>query len=181
MLKKVNRGRPTEGDAFAVDYNYASNRGHQLHFNETLALELLEHIASGQSLRSFCLQKREDGKMRAIEGRPSMMTVLRWRAQIPEFSRMYDQARLDQADSLVDEIIDIADDESIDPKSRRVRVDSRKWCASKMKPKVYGDRVAVTGADGAPPVGVMAVPMQLSDAQLETIAAQALTAPIKAT
>jgi hypothetical protein len=35
---------------------------------------------------------------------------------------------------------------------QRLRVDTRKWFASKLYPKVYGDRVAteVTGADGGP-------------------------------
>lgn len=68
---------------------------------------------------------------------------------------------------MADEIIDIADDgerdyikdaeghETVnyDHISRaRLRVDARKWIASKLKPKKYGDKqsVAVTDPDGGP-------------------------------
>jgi hypothetical protein len=51
------------------------------------------------------------------------------------------RAREDQADTLADEILDIADDSSLDPSDRRVKIDARKWIASKLKPKTYGDKV----------------------------------------
>ena len=36
----------------------------------------------------------------------------------------------------------------------KLRVDARKWMASKMAPKKYGDKLAVGGADDLPPVKV---------------------------
>jgi hypothetical protein len=63
---------------------------------------------------------------------------MRTRAKI---RKMYAHAREDQADALADEMLDIADDSSLDPNDRRVRIDTRKWVASKMKPRVYGDKV----------------------------------------
>ena len=56
---------------------------------------------------------------------------------------------------MADEIISIADSvkdagpaDSAKVNAARLRVDARKWVASKLKPKVYGDRVeaALTGA-----------------------------------
>ena len=44
-----------------------------------------------------------------------------------------------------DEILSIADDEKLDPHDRRIRVDSRKWLLSKVLPKIYGDKVDVSG------------------------------------
>jgi hypothetical protein len=44
------------------------------------------------------------------------------------------------------EIISIADDPTDDYNSRRVRVDARKWSASKLMPKKYGDRIEQTGS-----------------------------------
>lgn len=73
-----------------------------------------------------------------------------------EFSKQYARAREAQADTLADEILEIADDTSRDtiatekngeqPNSEwitrsRLRVDARKWLASKMAPKKYGDRI----------------------------------------
>ena len=72
-----------------------------------------------------------------------------------DFETMYRQANEDQADTLADEIIAIADSvkdagpaDSAKVNAARLRVDARKWVAAKLKPKVYGDRVeaALTGA-----------------------------------
>ena len=50
----------------------------------------------------------------------------------------------------------------------RLRVDARKWVAAKLKPRKYGDKVAVGGADDLPPVRHS---VELTDEQLATIAA----------
>lgn len=78
---------------------------------------------------------------------PGTSTVYRWLADKPEFRELYARAREDQADTLADEIIDIADQkdgEADTPDSvnrARLRVDARKWIASKLKPKRYGDKI----------------------------------------
>ena len=40
----------------------------------------------------------------------------------------------------------------LDPQAGRVVIDARKWAASKLAPKRYGERIAqeITGADGGP-------------------------------
>jgi hypothetical protein len=63
-----------------------------------------------------------------------------------DFEAMYRQAKEDQADWLSDEIIAIADSvrdctDSAKVNAARLAVDTRKWVAAKLKPKVYGDRV----------------------------------------
>ena len=52
---------------------------------------------------------------------------------------------------LADEIVEIADTEP-DPNRARVCIDARKWWASKVNKKDYGDRVSaeVSGPDGGP-------------------------------
>ena len=62
------------------------------------------------------------------------------------------RAREKQADFYADEIIGIADDESLDPNSRRIMIDARKWAASRLRPKVYGDKLVVGGADDLPAI-----------------------------
>ena len=75
---------------------------------------------------------------------------------------MYARAREDQADTNADEILAIADEkppEFKDDKGRvyldqtfiqwqKNRIDARKWTASKLKPRKYGDRFAVEGVEG---------------------------------
>lgn len=71
------------------------------------------------------------------------------------FRLQYRRAREDQADYFADEILEIADDSTNDFMERkdgteycdqeniqrsRLRVDTRKWFAARMAPKVYGER-----------------------------------------
>ena len=49
---------------------------------------------------------------------------------------------LGMTDHFANEIINIADSED-DPKRARNRIDARKWYASKMNPKKYGDKINV--------------------------------------
>jgi hypothetical protein len=75
-----------------------------------------------------------------------------------ELSKQYARAREEQAETFVDEILDIADykkdDTYLDEDGKeiinqeviarsRLRVDARKWIASKLKPKKFGDYTKV--------------------------------------
>jgi hypothetical protein len=86
---------------------------------------------------------------------PNKATVFRWLGLHKSFRDQYARAREAQADALADEILDIADDglndsyEDEDGNRRtdydviarsKLRVDARKWIASKLKPRVYGDK-----------------------------------------
>jgi hypothetical protein len=90
---------------------------------------------------------------------PCLATVFNWLRVHPEFVEQYARAKEESADALAEEILDISDDGSNDWMVRhgkdgeeswvvngehvqrsRLRVDSRKWIASKLKPKKYGDR-----------------------------------------
>lgn len=95
---------------------------------------------------------------------PSTVTVYAWLndEKHKDFLNKYVRAREQQADLLADEIISIADDGQQDDEIRynskgesyvvenkewtnrsRLRVDARKWKASKLAPKKYGDKQAV--------------------------------------
>jgi hypothetical protein len=86
-----------------------------------------------------------------------------------DHAEQYARAREAQADKFADDILQIADDGLNDSYKddngntrtdqdviarSRLRVDARKWLASKMAPKKYGDKLAVGGADDLPPVQV---------------------------
>ena len=125
-------------------------------FSEGVARKLCERLMLGESLRQIC----ETPTM------PNKRTVARWLAdpKLADFREMYYHARRVQAEIRVDEIFEIADDTSDDwteqtdkdgnfikyvPNNEaiqrsRVRIDTRKWYASKMVPKIYGDKQEVT-------------------------------------
>jgi hypothetical protein len=88
---------------------------------------------------------------------PDKSTVNLWRYKYTEFSTQYAQAKLKQADLLAEEMLDIADDGTNDwmesfgeegetgyklngehVQRSRLRIDTRKFLASKLLPKQYG-------------------------------------------
>ena len=127
--------------------------GRPSEYTQEIADSICEWLADGQSLRSIC----ESDEM------PNKSTVFKWLDRHAEFGDQYARAREAQADALADEITDIADESDRDTvlKTRpdgsqfeecnsewiarsRLRVDARKWVASKLKPKKYGDKVEQT-------------------------------------
>lgn len=124
-------------------------------YTQEVADAICERLIDGQSLRKICL----DPDM------PNAATVCRWLAKEENeaFREQYAHARDAQADTLADEILDIADDGSNDwmgdkedeegvryngdaVQRSKLRVDARKWLAAKMKPKKYGDKTLI-GSD----------------------------------
>lgn len=120
-------------------------------------MRICEEMIGGKSLAKVC----------ELDGMPSVRAVLYWRAKIPEFDKMYRIAQQERAEAYIEEIIDIADDGSADfvedaegrrrPDTEhinrsRLKVDTRKWIASKMMPRLYGDKIDLTHAnpDGSP-------------------------------
>jgi hypothetical protein len=76
-----------------------------------------------------------------------------WVAADPVLAAPYARAREEQAHAIAEQALAIADEvaETSEAVARnRLRVDTRKWLASKIMPREYGDRVQqeVTGTDG---------------------------------
>jgi hypothetical protein len=105
-------------------------------FSPDIANAICERIANGESLRTIC---EEDGQ-------PDKATVFRWLASNTEFRDQYAHAREMQAETYADEMVNIAD-AAKDANLARLQIDARKWKASKLAPKKYGDKVALTGGD----------------------------------
>ena len=76
-----------------------------------------------------------------------------WRAlNSTEHVDKYARAIPERTKVLVESILDVADDATIEPKDKAIRVDARKWLASKILPKQYGDRnqIEFPDKDGNP-------------------------------
>jgi hypothetical protein len=117
-------------------------------FTQEVADLICDGLAEGYSLRKICRE----------ESMPNISTVCRWLATNEDFRKQYAHAREVQADTLFDETLDIADDgrndtyldEDGNPRTNhdviarsKLRVETRKWMAGKLKPKVYGDKIDV--------------------------------------
>ena len=113
-LKKATKGRPSK-------------------YTQALADQICERIMNGESLRAII----------SSEGMPNRSSVHKWLAENKDFSDQYARAKDNQADTLADELIYIADNAE-DVQKARLQVDTRKWVASKLKPKKYGDKLDMT-------------------------------------
>jgi hypothetical protein len=100
-------------------------------YTEELAADICEKIALGNSVRAIC---REDDM-------PAISTVFLWLSKYPEFSEQYARAKEESAEFHADGMIEIADNASLEEVQKaRLQIDTRKWVASKLKPKKYGDK-----------------------------------------
>ena len=113
-------------------------KGRPTTYCDGLADLICERIADGESLRAIC----RDPEM------PSTSMVFRWLGNQAGFRDQYELAKEEQAELFADEIIHIADsaddENSTAVQKARLQVDARKWVASNLKPKRYGDKVDVT-------------------------------------
>ena len=125
---------------------------------------ICERLADGESLRKICRD----------EDMPTTSTVCKWLGRNADFAEQYARARELQADSLFDDILDIADKGALaleGADDRRIQIDARKWMAGKLKGK-YSDKVKhVGGDDGDAPIQFVKKAEDLSDEQLAAIAA----------
>lgn len=133
-------------------------------------------LASGESLNTVC----------KTDGMPDKSTVFDWLRTNEVFRELYRIAKEECADAWVEEIMDIADDGTNDwmevhdkdgksswklngehVQRSRLRVDTRKWAASKMKPKKYGEKLELAG-DPANPLRHAVVEMHIVDHRPKT-------------
>lgn len=93
-----------------------------------------------------------------VDNVPDISTVWDWIAQDKTFADRYAKAKENQCEYLAEEILEISDDSSLDLafteegkafvdkeniNRSRLRVDTRKWILSKLKPKKYGEKIGV--------------------------------------
>ncbi len=131
----------------------ADSVGRPTIYTDEIAQEICKVVScSSKGLKPLCKEN---------DHWPCEWTIRLWIRTKDQFSRMYAQAKLDQADLLAEEIIEIADNTSMDTifkededgyqkevcnhewiNRSRLRVDTRKWLAAKLAPRIYSERVA---------------------------------------
>jgi hypothetical protein len=79
---------------------------------------------------------------RALDSRGVVCgTFYAYKARSPELGESYARAKAEGVEGVVDDAMRIADDPDIKADDKRVRVDLRKWYASKLASKVYGEHL----------------------------------------
>ena len=104
--------------------------GRPTDYSEEIIETICTRLSEGESLKKIC----------DSDGMPTRTTVFKWLQRYPDFADKYRQARLWQADTHADEIVDIADSarDRDDTPAKKLQVDARIWVASRMKPRSYG-------------------------------------------
>lgn len=117
-------------------------------YTKKLAKDICNKIASNsKGLMKLCAENPHW---------PNKDTIFTWLKTHPEFSDQYARARRLQIEAFIDDIIDIADETTNDYRLNdqgeiipngeciarsRLRIDARKWLASKLVPKIYGSKL----------------------------------------
>lgn len=132
--------------------------GRPTKYDADVAEHICQEIAKGRSLKSVCRE----------EGVPGHSTVLNWVSDDRDgFSDRYAHACQIRLHVLSEELLEISDDGRndtyVDEEGRehtdydviqrsKLRVDTRKWLLSKLKPEKYGKRQRVehSGPEGGP-------------------------------
>ncbi len=99
---------------------------------------------------------------------PSYGLVVDWITRYPDFSANLARARVDRFKLWAEDLSDIAMDETLDPASRRVILDTKKWLLSKELHRVYGDKLDLTSGGET-----IATPSHQIDARVQSIIMQA--------
>ena len=113
-------------------------------YSEEMADRICEWVLTGRPLSAFC----------ALHDTPSSSTIYRWFDAYPAFWEKYARARIQQTYALTDTLIDPAI-KNLSPDqvpAMREWHTNVKWCASKVAPELWGDKLdvktEVTGANG---------------------------------
>ncbi len=126
-------------------------------YSQAVADEICRRLSEGETLRQICRD----------EDMPAHSTVLHWaigQSGAPsEFADQYSRARGIGLDVIAEEIVEIADHAKFkheygnaEVQAARVRIDSRKWLLSKLRPEKYGDRTTHEhGGVGGGPVTII--------------------------
>jgi len=116
---------------------------------------ILERVSNGEAVRTVLKDKEM----------PSSQTFFKWLSEDGTKSKQYAHACEERADIIFEDILHIADDTSKDSQTvnlegieveqlnteniqrSRLRVDARKWMASKLNPKKYGNKLDLSVED----------------------------------
>lgn len=133
-----------------------------LDYRQDVADEICDLLKQGKSLRKIC----------ESSAFPDRHIVFKWLADNENFQRSYHYAREAFSDAEFERMSDIIEDAetSEDLARARLKIDTMKWMLGKMRPKKYGDKIAIGGAEDLPPVKTQST-LDVSNLTLEQLEA----------
>ena len=96
----------------------------------------------------ICAELARSGSMREVcrmEGMPDRQSIANWMVNDPDFSAKCARAKAIGIDEYVEQTIEIADArmEPADVPQAKLRIETRRWLAERMLPKVYGPKAGL--------------------------------------
>ena len=132
-------------------YNKTSNRGApEFEYTQEIAKEICDYVATHTESVADMVKNNPHF--------PKEDTIRRWRLYRDDFGAKYARAKQLQAELMAEEVLEIADRKDCDTiinkegdeicnhewiARSRLRIDTRKWIACKLAPKLYGDKQTV--------------------------------------
>ncbi len=131
-----------------------------LDFSQEIADKICDRLKQGISLRKIC--KPNDF--------PTKETVFKWLAENPIFQSHYACAKELFSDAEFERMQDIIEDAKTPEQiaQARLKIDTMKWMLGKMRPKKYGDKLAIGGTDELPPIRTQST-LDVSNLTLEQL------------
>jgi hypothetical protein len=169
---KLVRELDREGDKGAQALQVKRGRP-AMEYDPALGEEICQRLSNGQSLTAIC----------ELPHMPSVPTVYGWIRKEASFASDYMRAREEQAHSLFDSCLVIADDVSADliPDDEgkltanttavtraKLRIDTRMRMAAKLSPKVFSERSETLGIANGGTVNVQVNAMTIDARTLDT-------------
>jgi len=145
-MNQITNNKTVSGDISTTTRARVRRTRHA--YSEAVVMEILIRVAEGESINQICSEANM----------PSRSTFYDWVAADESIKAKYELAMQVRADFYAEQIIEIADDASgdsyIDEDGKvqinheniaraKLRIDARKWYASRMHPKKYGNAVTV--------------------------------------
>lgn len=174
LCKKCNKEKKPEGLDPTLDGTMFCHCGRPTEYSQELADKICEELALGFSLRTVTKN----------DWCPPMSTIFNWLRTKKEFLEQYEKAKQESVDAMAEDILYIADDGTNDYEEAerpdgstfiklnsenvqrsRLRVDTRKWIMSKIKPKKYGEKIDMTTNGKDIPQPILNVSANNSDTQ----------------
>lgn len=116
----------------------AKKTGRPSKYTKELGARICEMVAERIPVCDIC----------SMDDMPDVSTLYRWKRMFPEFHQDYARAREERAEArqdYIDTVLKEARAGVIDVQVARLIVDTEKWQMGKEKPKIYGDKLNLSG------------------------------------
>ena len=134
MSRRTSKGAPAH---LAPTGRDRRRGGRYSTYTEKIGREICRRLSIGDLLVEIC----------ANPPMPTLVTLIDWRRRYPEFASLYAHAREEQGYAVAERAVRSGRAATAeDAAAARVRFDADRWFASKLLPKVFGDRVEHTGS-----------------------------------